>query len=707
MKTDKPVKNKEEDLLGRYEFAEDIVNGLLSNFETGQNSFTIGVNGEWGTGKSSILEFIETEIRNKTQKEVERNIIYRFNPWLFSGQADLQRSFLTHLGIQLRTINPSLQKLGEDIILFSNLIEAANVFNPEFVSKSAIGVSMKFIEKTIRRITTKPSLEELKNRINYVLESSKIKVFIIIDDIDRLISSEIAEIFRLVNLNASFKNTFFFLAYDRRVVADSISNEFSLNGEHFLEKIIQLDYTLPKPTANTIWELFFDSFSRFSGRYGKSFDDKELIAFWNNGLDDYFKNIRHIYRYFNSLELRFQTIMKDVSIMDFAIIEAIRIFDYDAFEWMYRSKSSLVYNSVGSSVMRTISQEDEDQNIKELIDSISEAQECTKKLINFLFRINHLPSLSISIGEIDKDKLEKEKRIAHEDYFDHYFAFKVAESNIPEATIDFFVNNPEKRDEIFKRYIGSMLANFLKRVSYRLSEEASDEMVSFIFDASDRENLHLRYDKKSGLYNLFAIIDFLDKVANRFGYRRYIQEILTNNNSYSRFYVQALLRNKLSGNTDTILMNNFPNELLKENEKNIQDSYYGSLTYFANKYLSDPIKYPLYIIYDLLMHLYNDKPKNYRTVKDDYLTDIEKTLILFRCSLKEAHDGKNSYYALDSNKYMLPELKIDDLDQMLGNVDPHKYEGETRKYILVFQKLKEKKFNPNKYYSLNLEEFEG
>jgi len=116
MRTDSPIKTIDEDLLGRYPFAKDIVAGLLNGFENGQDSIAVGINGAWGSGKSSILQFIETEIQLQTKTETTENIILRFNPWLFTGQADLQKSFLTQLGIQLRTVNQEFKKLREQAL---------------------------------------------------------------------------------------------------------------------------------------------------------------------------------------------------------------------------------------------------------------------------------------------------------------------------------------------------------------------------------------------------------------------------------------------------------------------------------------------------------------------------------------------------------------------------------------------------------------
>ena len=184
MKADSPVKTKDKDILERYNFAYDIVSGLLKTFETGQDSIAIGLIGEWGFGKSSFLEFIEAEINNQTKAETTLNVIFRFNPWLFKGQSDLQRIFLTQLGIRLRIINSELTQLGKDYLMAANIIDTANKWNPNILWSNLIRGGTNVIKYLIKTLNNETTIETLKTKVDRVLEDSKIKVFVIIDDID-------------------------------------------------------------------------------------------------------------------------------------------------------------------------------------------------------------------------------------------------------------------------------------------------------------------------------------------------------------------------------------------------------------------------------------------------------------------------------------------------------------------------------------------
>ena len=55
----------------------------------------MGIYGPWGSGKSTMLNFIEHYL--KDQQPTEQATIVLFNPWWFSGREDLTRSFFSQL----------------------------------------------------------------------------------------------------------------------------------------------------------------------------------------------------------------------------------------------------------------------------------------------------------------------------------------------------------------------------------------------------------------------------------------------------------------------------------------------------------------------------------------------------------------------------------------------------------------------------------
>src|SRR5947207_12461764 len=85
MMPDNPIPNKEKDLLHRYPLAKSIA-GMINNFKD-NDSLVIGVEGEWGSGKTSFINLILEDLRTTNA------LLITFNPWNFSDQNELIKDF--------------------------------------------------------------------------------------------------------------------------------------------------------------------------------------------------------------------------------------------------------------------------------------------------------------------------------------------------------------------------------------------------------------------------------------------------------------------------------------------------------------------------------------------------------------------------------------------------------------------------------------
>ena len=87
--SDQPIKNLTEDLFGRNFFAEAVANAILSYQR--EDSVSIGLFGEWGSGKTSIINMMVEKIRSISPPN--EPIIIKFNTWNFSDQNQLIQQF--------------------------------------------------------------------------------------------------------------------------------------------------------------------------------------------------------------------------------------------------------------------------------------------------------------------------------------------------------------------------------------------------------------------------------------------------------------------------------------------------------------------------------------------------------------------------------------------------------------------------------------
>ncbi len=72
-----------------------------------------------------------------------------------------------------------------------------------------------------------------------------------LDDIDRLTTSEIRDIFKPVRLTANFPNIIYIVAFDRIRVEKALTEQ-NIPGRDYLEKILQVSFDLPAVPAHVL-----------------------------------------------------------------------------------------------------------------------------------------------------------------------------------------------------------------------------------------------------------------------------------------------------------------------------------------------------------------------------------------------------------------------------------------------------------------------
>ncbi|MFC1548670.1 P-loop NTPase fold protein [Candidatus Omnitrophota bacterium] len=233
--SDEPIYSYDQDVLGRKKFVENLFKEITSIKFT--DSFVFGLYANWGEGKTSVLNLLRNKLRNQ-----DEYITINFEPFYYTDEKAILNAFYKHLekGLNNLFIFPAIRKM---------LIRYQELLSPE-IATNIVAFKPKVPEE---------SLEEIKERIEYFILSTKKRVLIIIDDIDRLQPNEILLIFKLVRANARFKNTVFLLSCDFKEVIDKLNNNQGINGEEFIKKIIQKPIIIPK-----IEQHFLDRFLVFS-----------------------------------------------------------------------------------------------------------------------------------------------------------------------------------------------------------------------------------------------------------------------------------------------------------------------------------------------------------------------------------------------------------------------------------------------------------
>jgi len=116
MSGDRPLKEGDRDWLGFTPFAEKLARIIMD--QSSKDGLVIGIEGEWGSGKSSLLSLIKTEIE-KTGKESngQKAIIVDFSPWLISDRDSLISAFLGELARNIADDEGTAEDQNRELVL--------------------------------------------------------------------------------------------------------------------------------------------------------------------------------------------------------------------------------------------------------------------------------------------------------------------------------------------------------------------------------------------------------------------------------------------------------------------------------------------------------------------------------------------------------------------------------------------------------------
>jgi len=95
--SDKPITTNNEDQLNRKGFAKLLAHSL-AHLDS-EDTFTVGLFGKWGCGKTSLVNMTLAEIeRIQSNKEINKQIIVvHFEPWNFTDADQLLNQFFVRL----------------------------------------------------------------------------------------------------------------------------------------------------------------------------------------------------------------------------------------------------------------------------------------------------------------------------------------------------------------------------------------------------------------------------------------------------------------------------------------------------------------------------------------------------------------------------------------------------------------------------------
>lgn len=315
---DKPISEAEKDIFGRKKFAKEIAYKIQSKLDVdAAGAVAVGINGVWGSGKTSFTNLIRCFIDH------DNRIVIDFNPWSSTSHPKIIEDFFEQLVSEMAKYDPKLSK---------NISEYAKTLTS--INENAITKGMNTLSEFLLNSTSK-SYDE----INSAIGNLKKQVIIFIDDLDRLDKKEIIEVLRLIRNTANFNNVIYIVSYDKDYVEEAIHKFNPYNYKSFLEKIFQFEFTLPKYEKAILRRNLKDILNEKLGDKSGTMIESAVEARTTTGrsfTNEIVRTQRDVIRLANSFIFEFSLSEDEVHFVDFYLLQLLKLKHQNIYEYLYK-----------------------------------------------------------------------------------------------------------------------------------------------------------------------------------------------------------------------------------------------------------------------------------------------------------------------------------------------------------------------------------
>jgi DNA polymerase III delta prime subunit len=227
---------------------------------------TFGLYGPWGSGKTTILNLLAAHLADASD-DYPHTYVVRFNPWFYDSPKVLIMSFFATMGETMKTLGAGkkweeagdlMKKVGKFLSVASKGISVVGVkIDAEAIqdaSDAATGAGELAEMANSGERTLQVAREKLVARLND-LGAAGGRVMVLIDDVDRLNSTEMFSLLRLLRTVADLPSITLIVAMDEHRVREVLDKAGEQGyGRAYLEKIVQAHLHVPMPPESVVEE---------------------------------------------------------------------------------------------------------------------------------------------------------------------------------------------------------------------------------------------------------------------------------------------------------------------------------------------------------------------------------------------------------------------------------------------------------------------
>ncbi len=572
-------------------------------------SFSIGIVGKWGYGKSSYLALLEKRIL----KEEEKYILVKFNPRHSKSIETIQFDFFQTFFEELKEYDSRFSKSFNNYLKALQIIDTNNVID--------------FIQNGFNTFL---DAESEKDIINQAIQRINKKIIVIIDDLDRLLAEEIIEVFKIIDGTASFSSTVFITAFDKEHLNKIIDEKYTNEETFFSDKFFNVEIFLPAIDKKIIYEFIKDillkTFKPRTIDISKAqLDINKELAELKYHIENNISTMRDAKRFLNSFHNQFLLVKEMLVFKEYFLLSLIKYRYYDIYltiqKEMFPSLQYVDSNAIHNNLFNDIDFKlnnllkkivlkhfDKDNHCCEDRKDLSEKE--IKKIIDSKIDDNILLILR---SLFNSTNIENPNSIGNSNMFDFYFD---ENDNIEDY----------RNTAVYYKFLFDKDLDLIeKEIDNYFNNSTTEKLLDFI----GKRRLELLNDKN----DLYKYIDLLFYI-----------NIKSDNDTNTRTKLLSLFTKSFIENLEEASLI----KDIEEYKKNLEEKLKKSVPF-----------YPYMFYRDLLVNIINHKDNK------EYLFDKNEILTIAKGNLNK-YITENSIY--DDNHYRLLLSCIEDLRGEYGQI---------------------------------------
>lgn len=268
MRVDRPIEGREEDLFGRNYYAKALTQCVADFVARHETPVTIGIQGDWGSGKTSLLNLVKQEMG-------EEYLLVDFNSWVFANELNIGAELIFRVS---EKIIQSAERAKKDSIV-AQLQESLN-YVIQLGETVALGLlrsrGIDVSEQRKRNLDAIQFKDYFRDAVDQVLEASEKKaVIIFIDDLDLVPPAKAIEITESIKNFLDVPGCIFFIACDYNLIQKGLKaklgfDENSKEASQYLDKIFQIPFRMPLYSEGEIKNYLYHCFEE------EKFDETQI-----------------------------------------------------------------------------------------------------------------------------------------------------------------------------------------------------------------------------------------------------------------------------------------------------------------------------------------------------------------------------------------------------------------------------------------------